>query len=431
VPSRLAGRLLQSARRTVQHRPISKPEVPAPKRSLRSALGSLFDAVTPIFKSIATHDVAGPVARFGQHASRSAYLGSRSGVRSANSLFHHPRPSPLSRGVSQVGLGSARNFSSAQPLFQNIVHNAPLALRALGHQVDGFDAKKLRREVRRTIRKQTKLDAFGASPSLASSGAMGKLVELESSAASDASYETNDAESCFASSPASSFVSNVSLRIPLEPALPVHFGDMSDTEGSSRLLPRSFLASLRDVQELLDLHRVRLRSLLDRLERAGCFDDTDVRFWEPGGGGDGRGPLVIEFGGWWTAADVRQALSVWDGKQTWFDIIDHSQERVDEQPDLSCPALHDAVADTFVLPSVPEACRVSPLSPDTEGEDEAWSDSGLLSSVMSWESDMDDSGSDGLLSSSDSYRNDVRAFLVQVEGLDGAFPATGSSGRRA
>jgi hypothetical protein len=382
----------------------------------------VIDTVAPIFRKIATNNVVSPAPRVDSRAAlRSAYLGARPGIKNANSFFHHPRPSAVPRGVNHVGLGSARNFSSAQPVFQNIVHNAPLALRAFGNQVDGFDAKKLRREVRRSIkRQQQQKQAKLEFPFAKSSSGFSSDVRLSSLDLEGSSLSADDSDDFFASLP-SPFMANVSLNVPLEPSLPAGFDDFS--QDSSRLLPRSFLASLRDIQEHLDVHRIRLRSLLDRLERAGCFDDENVRFWDPSGG-----MLAIEFGGWWTATDVRQALGVWDGQKTWFDIIDHQSTPPREPLDLSCPTLHDIVADTFVLPSVaaidsPPPPTSSP-SPSTGIEmDYSLSDSESISDMSSWNKDMEYSSSSHLSSSfrsGSSYRSDVRAFLAQVEDLDGA-----------
>jgi hypothetical protein len=45
--------------------------------------------------------------------------------------YHIPKaPGFTPRSVSQVGLGTARSFHSSRPLFQNLVDNAPIALRA-------------------------------------------------------------------------------------------------------------------------------------------------------------------------------------------------------------------------------------------------------------------------------------------------------------
>lgn len=59
-------------------------------------------------------------------------------------------PVVVNRSVAQVGLGTARNFSSGRPIFQNLVHNVPIAARAFC-EVD-LDLK-LKGHHRRTIRK--------------------------------------------------------------------------------------------------------------------------------------------------------------------------------------------------------------------------------------------------------------------------------------
>ena len=49
-------------------------------------------------------------------------------------------PTPATRVATTVGLGCARNFSSARPLFQNLVDNVPIAVRALYEAADEWDS---------------------------------------------------------------------------------------------------------------------------------------------------------------------------------------------------------------------------------------------------------------------------------------------------
>ncbi|EDR11258.1 uncharacterized protein LACBIDRAFT_293385 [Laccaria bicolor S238N-H82] len=49
-------------------------------------------------------------------------------------------PTPATRVATTVGLGCTRNFSSARPLFQNLVDNVPIAVRALYEAADEWDS---------------------------------------------------------------------------------------------------------------------------------------------------------------------------------------------------------------------------------------------------------------------------------------------------
>ncbi|KIK03779.1 hypothetical protein K443DRAFT_676441 [Laccaria amethystina LaAM-08-1] len=49
-------------------------------------------------------------------------------------------PTPTTGVATTVGLGCARNFSSARPLFQNLVDNVPIAVRALYEAADEWDS---------------------------------------------------------------------------------------------------------------------------------------------------------------------------------------------------------------------------------------------------------------------------------------------------
>ena len=47
-------------------------------------------------------------------------------------LFLPRAPAPVPRGMAQVGLGTARNFCSARPIFQNVVQNLNVPVAARG-----------------------------------------------------------------------------------------------------------------------------------------------------------------------------------------------------------------------------------------------------------------------------------------------------------
>lgn len=100
------------------------------------------DVTTKLFahRPVSTHSIAQNISL----SSRIALSGSAR-PRAFGAQYHFPRSSPISatgakafgRGataVTNVGLGSARNFSSGaggRPIFQNLVQNVPVAMRAL------------------------------------------------------------------------------------------------------------------------------------------------------------------------------------------------------------------------------------------------------------------------------------------------------------
>jgi len=71
-----------------------------------------------------------------------------------NSPMSFARPPMVQRGVTEVGLGTARKFSTARPIFQNLVQNVPVAGRSM-YEMD-LDLQK--RKVRRIVAKKLAKD---------------------------------------------------------------------------------------------------------------------------------------------------------------------------------------------------------------------------------------------------------------------------------
>lgn len=68
------------------------------------------------------------------------------GPYTTNALPHGPH------AVANIGLGTARNFSSGRPVFQNLVQNVPIVARALNEAGDNIDDVK--RKMTATVMKR-------------------------------------------------------------------------------------------------------------------------------------------------------------------------------------------------------------------------------------------------------------------------------------
>ncbi|GAA5830104.1 hypothetical protein JCM3766R1_002787, partial [Sporobolomyces carnicolor] len=200
-----------------------------------------------------------------------------------------PRPTVYPRETSHVGLGAARTFSSSGfAVFDNVVHNAPFALRALADQYnrrDGdvrLDEHKWRR-VRREIRKRERTDVRGK-------GAIDRQTLKENVAQEFAQYFPASSSSSSTASRARHADAGavgqererepVSIVFVLDPE--IHFASSRTTTtmtsggfdpSTYRLLPRdSVTATLETFTEQYALHANRLRQVIDRLSAAGLFD---------------------------------------------------------------------------------------------------------------------------------------------------------------
>ncbi|KAJ7672098.1 hypothetical protein B0H17DRAFT_184549 [Mycena rosella] len=64
-----------------------------------------------------------------------------------------PRAPVVPRGMTQVGLGTARNFSSSRPIFQQLADNVPIAGRALYEADWDLSMRKEQEKMRRPAKK--------------------------------------------------------------------------------------------------------------------------------------------------------------------------------------------------------------------------------------------------------------------------------------
>ncbi|GAA5910955.1 uncharacterized protein JCM6883_000656 [Sporobolomyces salmoneus] len=182
-----------------------------------------------------------------------------------------PRPTLYPTQTSQLGLGAARKFSSSgYAVFENVVHNAPLALRALADQgKDGLDERKWRM-IRKEIRKQERTHVKGK-------GAMIDSRRIKEEI-------KNEFEQYFWAPHSAQIVEEeeeeepLSLVLVLDPEMPFTSTSSSSTlpfDPTYRLLPTSVLTTLESISQSYTSHSHHLRSLINRLLAAGLLDDPD------------------------------------------------------------------------------------------------------------------------------------------------------------
>lgn len=216
-----------------------------------------------------------------------------------------PRPSPAGRSVTQVGLGTARNFSSARPIFQHLAENVPVAGRAL-YEADWDMRKKAMKD---KVKKGTK-----AGKENASIGSSLKPLKV-----SDRSSLVKDLEFYF---PVEKSIQPGTTTVVLVPLAPSPTSRFPLTESPNCVDPHLLLFS--DIQDVLSSHRthsLRVSSLFARLDLA--------HVWEKGATfvaqGDANGlctVLRIDFKGW-TEAMVRDVLG--DAGRGWCKVVEMKQ----------------------------------------------------------------------------------------------------------
>ncbi|GAA5868874.1 hypothetical protein JCM3774_006780 [Rhodotorula dairenensis] len=195
-------------------------------------------------------------------------------VRRAPPTHFGPRPRPVAvSGPSQVGLGSARQFSSSgYAVFDNVVANAPLALRALADE--GLDQRKWKR-VRREISKQDRAAVKGKGKALDS-----RLLAAEKRADFERFFGAGvSAPTLVASASFTEDATPVTLVLAIDPDFDVPL-DATGVECSAstpsspmqRVLSTELLASFESITLAYSAHAHRLQAIINRLSAAGLLD---------------------------------------------------------------------------------------------------------------------------------------------------------------
>ncbi|KAE9398353.1 hypothetical protein BT96DRAFT_920892 [Gymnopus androsaceus JB14] len=188
--------------------------------------------------------------------------------RPAQPLFFPRGPAAPSRSIAQVGLGTARNFSTGRSVFQNLVENVPIAGRALYEADWAVHMQSERDAMKKSFKgKDTKADLLCSS--YCTIGHHLLLIPL-------APTPTN--------------------RVPLPP-------DVSDHPS---LLPLPTVVSIHNSHEM---HSLRVSALFSRLDAANVWEKGVVcsAYADRPNMQDVCTILKVEFVGW-TMAEVRGVI---------------------------------------------------------------------------------------------------------------------------
>ncbi|GAA5916170.1 hypothetical protein JCM6882_005405 [Rhodosporidiobolus microsporus] len=263
------------------------PRAHSTTSTLRTALDSFVkDAYAGVFRSIRSASIprSGPYS--GQRlaprpSSSSPFSSFARGARAPPSrplgsgarFSPSPRPVLSSSPAHSLGLGSARSFSSAGfGVIDNVVLNAPLALRALGDQLDGgIDQRKWRR-VRRELRERNRTDVKGK-------GKIDPVQMMKEQKAEFALYFGSAAEKV---EQVEEVVEPVTLVLAVDPDFDLPASSSSSSfdahtaalpyPASERLLTPSLLSSFSSLTRAYETHQHRLRALINRLSLAGLLE---------------------------------------------------------------------------------------------------------------------------------------------------------------
>ncbi|KAI0694181.1 hypothetical protein C8T65DRAFT_667141 [Cerioporus squamosus] len=251
-----------------------------------------------------------------------------------------PRSPAVPRHISQVGLGTARNFSTGRPIFQHLVENVPVYARAF-HEADWELRIAEERERLRMEKHKAKRAAKQAKKAKAPLRPLTQNI-ASSSVATTAEANKEELEHYFPAPVLPEVTTHLLIplaptptsRLPLPPNPPA-------TSSTHPLLPLNVIASMHASH---GTHALRVSTVFARLDVAQVFDDPAVHCEARGDPSGLCTVLEVRFEGW-TANKVRGVLG--EAGTGWCVLEEVWREQEHEEAEEM-----DAALDTF---SVSEA----------------------------------------------------------------------------
>ncbi|KAI0736789.1 hypothetical protein C8Q72DRAFT_23200 [Fomitopsis betulina] len=241
-----------------------------------------------------------------------------------------PKVPAVPRGVSQVGLGLARNFSTGRPVFQSIADNVPVTGRALWEA--DWETRMRKEQEKMHMRKAAKGKQVTKSQEMQRPRDAKKANKTLTSA-----EECNaELEHYFPAVPLENPDVTTHLIIPLAPAAASTSSvrqPLSASPVNHPLLPLQVLASVHSAHTT---HSLRVSSLFARLDASRVFENPHVKC-EAHGDPTGLATLLeVSFEGW-DEKRVRSVLG--EAGQGWCTLEEVWKEREAEEREAMDDAL--------------------------------------------------------------------------------------------
>lgn len=250
-----------------------------------------------------------------------------------------PRAPNVPRSIFQVGLGTARNFSTARPIFDNLAQNVPVTGRAFWEA--DWDMKLQKEKERLGMQKyQKKQERKKARKEMLRPVRTARQAASVETNATDPEAETRAELNRYFPAPITAEVVTY-LLIPLAPTptsrlpLPV---SPSIRSFNHPLMPMAHIATMHHEY---DTHSLRVSTVFARLDAAHAFEEPDV---STSAYGDASGlctVLEVKFTGW-SEARVRSILG--EAGTGWCVL---EEVRESDHSDLATETgIDDALSDT-------------------------------------------------------------------------------------
>ncbi|KAL1716706.1 hypothetical protein EV715DRAFT_254607 [Schizophyllum commune] len=208
-----------------------------------------------------------------------------------------PRAPGVPRSIAQVGLGTARNFSTARPIFQSLAENVPVATRALIEAGPDTRRAKHRAQARKMAKQDKENGRAFRAPGFEKQ--QKKLTQEEKVAKKEQAMKQY-----FAAPSQPAVITQ--LLIPLAPTPTERVPLAPSTTLAETIMPLMEVASVHATH---GSHRMRVASLFDRLDGARVWDRgvSCSAYSQLAGASGVCTVLKVEFVGW-TKAEVRSVI---------------------------------------------------------------------------------------------------------------------------
>ncbi|KZV70759.1 hypothetical protein PENSPDRAFT_752284 [Peniophora sp. CONT] len=321
-----------------------------------------------------------------------------------------PRAPAVPRGVHQVGLGTARNFTTGRPIFAHLVENVPVAGRAISEADWKIQRKKEMAKFAKANAKKEKTSKVKAEKVvLRTAASVNTEASLDTVAETQAELERYFPVAASASAVAAIPEVTATLLIPLAPTpssrMPLPKAPISESQHP--IVPFAEMSTLHfDFTH----HNERVAALFSRLDAANVWD-AGARCDVYGDVSGEANVLRVAFDGW-DAMRVRSVIgetaSGWcvleedrpieeadmedmDALTPYEGLSPPLSPRMEATPTFSDFGVDIDPAQSFVLPTLDfsssfGASTLSSLSDDgmSEVDYDYFSDSGSVGSAASW-----------------------------------------------
>ncbi|KAI0637460.1 hypothetical protein C8Q77DRAFT_1097710 [Trametes polyzona] len=255
------------------------------------------DVVSGASRARAFH---GPATRMPSIQDRMSYT-TRTFLSRPPTVPFLPRAPGVPRNIAQVGLGTARNFTTGRPVFQHLAENVPIYARAFS-EADWKVRMQEERERLKMEKAKAKAHARKARKAQVALRPLKPVKAVTTAAVSEPKQE--ELEHYFPTPAAPEVTTHLLIPLAPTPTTRLPLSPNPSSSSARPLLPLELIASMHTSH---GTHALRVSTLFARLDTSHVFDDPGVHCEARGDPSGLCTVLEVRFEGW-TASRVRGVI---------------------------------------------------------------------------------------------------------------------------